>query len=59
MFAQDNSHLLPRFWEQMSDLDWSRKESLIDIVPELEEIKKYLDSTGYVMEPRESRHTRR
>jgi sulfatase maturation enzyme AslB (radical SAM superfamily) len=59
MMATDNSHLLPRFWEQTTDLDWSRKESLISVVPELEEIKNYLDSIGYVMESRESRHARR
>jgi sulfatase maturation enzyme AslB (radical SAM superfamily) len=59
MMATDNSHLLPRFWEQTADLDWSRKESLVSVVPELEEIKKHLDSIGYVMESRESRHARR
>jgi hypothetical protein len=59
MLATDNSHLLPRFWEQTTELDWSRKESLISVVPELEEIKNYLDSIGYAMESRESRHARR
>jgi len=52
MMATDNSHLLPLFWEQMTDLDWSRKESLVEIVPELKEIWNYLESTGYKPPPK-------
>jgi sulfatase maturation enzyme AslB (radical SAM superfamily) len=59
MMATDNSHLLPRFWEQTTDLDWSRKESLISVVPELKEIAKHLFTTGYKLEPREIRIQRR
>jgi hypothetical protein len=52
MMADDKSHLLPLFWEQMTDLDWSRKESLVEIVPELNEICKYLESIGYNPPPK-------
>jgi hypothetical protein len=38
MMATDNSHLLTEFWESVNDLDWSRSESLVDVVPELNEI---------------------
>lgn len=41
MMATDNSHLLPKFWHAVDDLDWSRKESLISVVPELEQIIEY------------------
>jgi hypothetical protein len=41
MMATDNSHLLPNFWNKVSDLDWSRNESLLAVVPELEAIIKY------------------
>ena len=41
MMATDNSHLLPRFWETVNDLDWSRSESLLSVVPELEAIIEY------------------
>ena len=41
MMATDNSHLLKSFWETVNDLDWSRKESLVDVVPELNEIIEY------------------
>jgi hypothetical protein len=46
MMAVDNSHLLKDFWESVNDLDWSRSESLIEVVPELQEIVSYrpLDS---------------
>jgi hypothetical protein len=59
MMATDSSHLLSRFWEQTADLDWSRKESLISVVPELKEIAKHLVTTGYKLEPREIRIQRR
>jgi radical SAM protein with 4Fe4S-binding SPASM domain len=38
MMATDNSHLLQGFWETVNDLDWSRSESLVSVVPELEAI---------------------
>lgn len=41
MMATDNSHLLVDFWESVNDLDWSRKESLLAVVPELEAIVSY------------------
>ena len=41
MMATDNSHLLPRFWETVNDLDWSRSESLLSVVPELAAIVEY------------------
>ena len=41
MMATDNSHLLADFWKTVNDLDWSRSESLIDVVPELQEIAQY------------------
>jgi len=41
MMSTDNSKLLPDFWETVSDLDWSRNERLIKVVPELEQILKY------------------
>lgn len=41
MIATDNSHLLKDFWESVNDLDWSRSESLLNVVPELEAIIEY------------------
>jgi radical SAM protein with 4Fe4S-binding SPASM domain len=41
MMATDNTHLLPDFWKTVNDLDWSRSESLVDVVPELREIEHY------------------
>lgn len=41
MMAQDNQHLLPEFWETVMDMDWCRDESLLSVVPELEQIIKY------------------
>jgi radical SAM protein with 4Fe4S-binding SPASM domain len=41
MMATDNSHLLPNFWRTVNDLDWSRSESLLSVVPELEAIIQY------------------
>ena len=38
MMATDNNHLLQGFWETVNDLDWSRSESLLSVVPELEAI---------------------
>jgi hypothetical protein len=41
MMATDNSYLLKDFWESVNDLDWSRGESLLAVVPELQEIIEY------------------
>jgi len=41
MMAQDKSALLTDFWETASDLDWSRNERIIAVVPELAEILSY------------------
>ena len=41
MMANDNSHLLGEFWKTVGDLDWSRNESLMSVVPELESIISY------------------
>ena len=41
MMAKDNSHLLPKFWSLIEDLDAVRNESLISVVPELEAIAQY------------------
>jgi hypothetical protein len=41
MMATDNSHLLPNFWSTVNDLDWSRNEDLLSVVPELECIVQY------------------
>jgi hypothetical protein len=41
MMSTDNSHLLVDFWETVNDLDWSRSESLLNVVPELACIIQY------------------
>ena len=41
MMDTDNTHLLPKFWYAVADLDWSRKESLIAVVPELSALLSY------------------
>lgn len=41
MMETDNSHLLPKFWYAVTDLDWSRKESLMSVVPELARLIEY------------------
>jgi sulfatase maturation enzyme AslB (radical SAM superfamily) len=41
MMATDNSKLLPKFWSLVEDLDRVRNESLISVVPELEQIAQY------------------
>jgi hypothetical protein len=41
MMDTDNSHLLPKFWYAVTDLDWSRKESLLAVVPELAALLDY------------------
>jgi organic radical activating enzyme len=39
MMAADNSHLLTDFWRSVNDLDWSRSESLVSVVPELQRLE--------------------
>jgi organic radical activating enzyme len=39
MQATDNTHLLPKFWNKMSELDNLRNESLLNIIPELTILK--------------------
>jgi organic radical activating enzyme len=41
MMSTDNSHLLPEFWNTVNDLDWSRNEDLLQVVPELAAIAEY------------------
>jgi sulfatase maturation enzyme AslB (radical SAM superfamily) len=41
MMATDNSHLLSSFWETVNDLDWSRSENLVSVVPELKAIEQH------------------
>jgi radical SAM protein with 4Fe4S-binding SPASM domain len=41
MMSTDNSHMLSEFWRTVEDLDWSRNESLLAVVPELQEIYHY------------------
>jgi MoaA/NifB/PqqE/SkfB family radical SAM enzyme len=39
MMATDNTHLIDSFWRKTYDLDAIRKESILDIIPELEALK--------------------
>ena len=41
MMAEDNTSLLGKFWETVNDLDWSRTEDLLSVVPELTAIQQY------------------
>jgi hypothetical protein len=41
MMETDNSHLLPKFWYAITDLDWSRKENLMSVVPEIVQLIEY------------------
>jgi MoaA/NifB/PqqE/SkfB family radical SAM enzyme len=41
MMATDNSHMLPDFWRQVNEIDWSRRENLLSVVPELKQIIEY------------------
>jgi radical SAM protein with 4Fe4S-binding SPASM domain len=41
MMAIDNSHMLPDFWRQVNEIDWSRREDLLSVVPELKQIIEY------------------
>jgi radical SAM protein with 4Fe4S-binding SPASM domain len=47
MMAADNTSLLRDFWGLVDDLDWSRNERLLDVVPELAVLLKYrVDDDG-------------
>jgi hypothetical protein len=37
--ATDNSHLIPKFWAKTHELDAIRKESVLDVIPELKALK--------------------
>jgi organic radical activating enzyme len=39
MMATDNSKLIPQFWEKTFTLDRIRKESILNIIPELDEME--------------------
>lgn len=39
MNATDNSNLLPQFWSKTAQLDEIRKENILDVIPELKELK--------------------
>jgi sulfatase maturation enzyme AslB (radical SAM superfamily) len=39
MMATDNSKLIPKFWEKTFTLDRIRKESILDTIPELDEME--------------------
>jgi hypothetical protein len=37
--STDNTQLLPKFWSKTQELDHIRKENILEIIPELKEIK--------------------
>jgi hypothetical protein len=39
MMATDNTQLMPRFWAKTEQLDAIRKETILDIIPELKALK--------------------
>lgn len=39
MMATDNSNLLPKFWDKTVQLDEIRKENILDVIPELKDLK--------------------
>ena len=39
MMATDNTALLPKFWDNMNKLDSIRNENILDVIPELAELK--------------------
>jgi sulfatase maturation enzyme AslB (radical SAM superfamily) len=55
MMATDNSHLLGNFWNTVNDLDWSRGESLLSVVPELESIIQYRKAPSKIPQGRTHR----
>jgi hypothetical protein len=41
MMAQDRTDMLAQFWKITTDLNWSRNEDLLTVVPELKQLSKY------------------
>ena len=39
MMATDNSHLLPKFWTKINELDVIRNENVLTVIPELEALQ--------------------
>lgn len=39
LHAEDNSHLIPEFWKKTRQLDDIRGENILDVIPELEDMK--------------------
>jgi organic radical activating enzyme len=39
MMSTDNTHLIPKFWSTTEQLDGIRRESILDIIPELKALK--------------------
>lgn len=39
MMSTDNTHLLPKFWSKTAELDAIRNENILEIIPELKELK--------------------
>jgi len=39
MNTMDNTVLIPKFWQKMTELDRIRKEELLLVIPELSELK--------------------
>ena len=44
MMSGDSTEALQAFWENASDLDWSRNERIVDAVPELKRLLEYKPS---------------
>jgi radical SAM protein with 4Fe4S-binding SPASM domain len=55
MMSTDNSHLLGDFWDTVNDLDWSRNESLMSVVPELASIVQYRRESSRIPQGRTHR----
>jgi hypothetical protein len=41
MMSQDCTDMLEKFWKITTDLNWSRNEDLLTVVPELKQLSKY------------------
>lgn len=41
MLAEDNTQHLPKFWSVAKSLDTIRKESILEVIPELQKVKQY------------------
>jgi hypothetical protein len=39
MMATDNTHLIDTFWRKTHELDEIRKENILEVIPELAELK--------------------